>query len=121
MARAVVSETVVLLAGDRVDPITVPVTTLEGAAVDLSEWTNWRCWWKAGTKVIAAQIGTERLAEGVLEITVTGAQTRELLGSAESVTGSYDAEATRADDLEPTTWIEGDFKIKDDVTKEGQP
>lgn len=37
MARAVVSETVVLLAGDRVDPITIPVTTVEGAAVDLSE------------------------------------------------------------------------------------
>ncbi|MBF4549222.1 hypothetical protein [Pseudoclavibacter sp. VKM Ac-2888] len=121
MARAVVSETVTLLAGDRVDPISIPVTTSEGTAVDLSEWTDWRCWWKAGTKVVAAQVGTERLAEGVLEITLTGAQTRELLGAAESVTGSYDAEATRTDDTEPTTWIEGKFRIRDDVTKEGTP
>ncbi|MBB2959511.1 hypothetical protein [Pseudoclavibacter helvolus] len=44
MARAIVSETVTLLAGDRVDPISIPVTTSEGTAVDLSEWTSWRCW-----------------------------------------------------------------------------
>ncbi|WP_181028569.1 hypothetical protein [Pseudoclavibacter sp. RFBA6] len=55
----------------------------------------------------------------MLEITLTAAQTRELLGAAQSVTGSYHAEALRADDTEPTTWIAGNFRVRADVTKEG--
>lgn len=64
-------------------------------------------------------LGTDRLADGVVVLTLTAAQTRELLDSGESVRGRYDAEAMREGDAEPTTWIEGPFRVRDDVTKEG--
>ncbi|PPG39478.1 hypothetical protein [Pseudoclavibacter sp. RFBA6] len=120
MQPAKVTTPIPVKAGDVWGPHPIRIRPVGSSAnFDLSAWSRWRSWARRDESTVHVEcaVDTSRLGEGVLLLSLTGEQTRTLVGRHDTAEGRFDAEAFIGD-RGPVTWVEGDLLLSNDVTKE---
>lgn len=85
-----------------------------GEPYPLTDWTGWACVWRRGSRTLTPTLDTSRLAEGVLTLRFSAAQTRAMQGA-----GELDVEAVRAG--QTRTWLRAATTWTDDITRREEP
>ena len=73
--------------------------------LDAEGWANWRSW----LVETPFEVDASRASEGVIELKMNSEMSRN------AKAGAYDLEATNGDEVR--TWIRGQFRFDEDVTK----
>lgn len=93
------------------DDFTVTLRFAEaGAPVDLSVWTDWAADWQGTGERVSFTVDTDRATEGLITLSLSGAQTRVMIGH-----GVWDLQAKNGDITR--TWARGTTEFTEDVTR----